>query len=417
MSLLTCLRNLVRQQGSDKTYWIAYSGGMDSHVLLALCYQVSLEQSLPFRVMHVNHGLSLHAAAWSQHCAMVCAQYQFSLEQVSLHLQSVEGESLEAVAREQRYAAFAQYLQAGDILLTAHHQDDQAETFLLQLMRGAGVKGLSAMPEIKLFAQGYHARPLLNCTRDDLLQYAKEQQLNWIEDESNSNEGFTRNYVRHTVMPRLQERWPSVNAAIARSAQHCAEAQSLLEEYGSQLCDSALGLEQGSLSVSALQKLSVSQQKLALRTWISAAGFGLPDVKKMEAILSNVLNADWDRFPCVAWGDVELRRHRDQLYVMNKLDAHDVARQIDWNITQPFVLPGVGEYRIEHYIGRKIPEDRELVSVRFRQGGEVIDIPGRGRLSLKNLLQEWNIVPWLRDKLPLIYVDDELLGIILHIYK
>lgn len=385
MHLLAGLRDVIHQQGSDNTYWIAYSGGLDSHVLLSLCHQLTHEQSLSFRVIHINHGLSINAAHWAQHCEAICLQYQLPFEQVTIHLNSAHGDSLEELAREERYAVFAERLQNGDVLLTAHHQDDQAETVLLQLLRGAGVKGLSAMPGIKPFAQGFHARPLLGYKRNDILQYALSEKLQWIEDESNSNKNFSRNYLRHHIMPVLKQRWPATNAALSRSAAHCAETQILLAEYGLMLTENVKGRVAGTLSVSGLQTLTVLQQKLALRTWIESAGFPPPNVKKIDSILRDVLTADWDRVPCVAWGEVELRRHRDDVYIMQALSAHDVTQSLS--------------------AGR--------IEIRFRQGGETLELPGRGRQSLKNLFQEWNVVPWLRDRVPLVYVDGELVGVVI----
>ncbi len=412
MYLLTGLRHIIDQLGEDKTYWVAYSGGLDSHVLLSLCHQLSREQSLSFRVLHVNHGLSPNASDWARHCSAICENYQLPYEQINIHIHSASGESLEEIAREQRYAAFALRMQKNDVLLTGHHQGDQAETLLLQLLRGSGVKGLSAMPAIKLFGQGVHARPLLGYTRDEIKQYAVSRQLNWIEDESNQNEKFSRNYLRHHIMPLLRQRWPAVDTALSRSAAYCAEAQSLLNDYGSILCEQVQGAAPGTLSVSGLLTLDESRQKLVLRTWIEAAGYPLPDSKKMHAIVHDVLTADRDRFPLVCWGDTELRRYRDHLHVMARLPEHDSSQYVHWDLSHTLSVSGIGDVHAGQIISNTVLANDQVVEVRFRQGGEMIELAGRGRQFIKNLFQEWSIAPWLRDRVPLIYVNGKLVGVV-----
>lgn len=369
------------------TYWVAYSGGLDSHVLLSLFAKLRETLLINVRAVHINHGLSKNAVSWAEHCAVVCRDLKIDFATYVISVDTQNGTSVEECAREKRYAIFADLLQEGDMLLTAHHKDDQAETFLLQLLRGAGVKGLSAMPEVKPFAKAMHARPLLTFSRAQLLQYATEQGLSWIEDESNQNTKYTRNFIRHDLMPLLSAREPAATQLIARSAAHCAEAQALLDEYVAVDLQQCAGSRADTLSVQQLIKLTPARQRLVLRSWIHKRGFRLPDHRRLEAILSDVLTADWDRMPCVQWGEAELRRYGDDIFIMN---SNDIARTC--SVSARGDLP-------------------KNTTVKFRTGGEVVRIPGRGTQSLKNLFQEWRIPPWERDSIPLWYVDEEIVAV------
>lgn len=406
--MLASLRELCEQQGLDKTYWIAYSGGLDSHVLLSLCADLRSTIPIKLRAIHINHCLSPNAHAWSNHCKKICADYAIDFIEHAINIDLCAGDSLEEKARSLRYAVFADYLAQGDVLLTAHQQDDQAETFLLQLLRGSGLKGLAAMPVIKSFAHGLHARPLLSYSRAELHAYALQQQLNWINDESNDNAKFTRNFIRHEVLSLLKTRWPTVTNTIARSALHCAEAQSLLEEVMSDV--DVCGVNANTLSVRKLLQLPPAQQKMQLRSWIEKLGFRIPNAKKMAAILNEVMFANHDRTPCVVWDGAELRRYRDELYLMQPLMAHDVLSEVTWNLAQVVDIGGIGKLSASKVNGKGIRIDIESVVVRFRQGGEVVNIAKRGRHTLKNLMQEWGVAPWLRERIPLLFVDDKCIA-------
>jgi tRNA(Ile)-lysidine synthetase-like protein len=208
---------------------IAYSGGADSHVLLhALC---ELRDSSPWAVsaIHVNHGLHPQAAAWADHCLAVCERYGLACAVEHLKVRAIGTEGLEAAARRLRYATLARHIGPGEALLTAHHLNDQAETVLLQLLRGAGVRGLAGMRAVVDFSNGKLVRPLLEFTRAELLTYAQQQELRWIEDTSNRDLGRSRNFIRHQVLPLLEQRWPQAKRVIARAARHAAEASALLD--------------------------------------------------------------------------------------------------------------------------------------------------------------------------------------------
>lgn len=393
------------KQLENKRCWLAFSGGLDSSVLLALCKNLGMD----VRAIHVNHGLSPHAKSWSSHCKKICEAYQVPFIECAISLDLKAGESLEEAARNKRYAVFSDQMQEEDVLLTAHHQDDQAETVLLQLLRGAGPKGLAAMPAIKPFAKGYHARPLLEFSRAQLQAYAKESGLSWIEDESNEDDSLSRNYIRREIMPRLKARWPAAHVSISRSAAHCAENQMLLEDFSRQ--GDVKGSRENTLSVSKLLQVVVESQKHYLRTWIHGMKYPLPNARKMETILKTVLAASWDSSPRVEWGPVVLRRYRDDLYLLSRPEVVDTERLVEWKLDRELILANIGVLKTESRQGMGLRAEVSAVQVGFRKGGEVLESLRRGRRTLKNFFQEWGVLPWEREFTPLLYVGEKLIAV------
>lgn len=415
MNLVIPILHFCKQYGLERTYWIAYSGGLDSHVLLHLFYLVRKEFAINFEVIHINHQLNVKANDWQNHCAATCKLYdiKFHVHQLTWNLSS--GESLENEARKKRYALFATHLKASDILVTAHHQDDQAETMLLQLTRGAGLPGLSGMPAIKSLTVGRHARPLLNFSKTDLKQHAEEYQLHWIEDDSNKKIDFTRNFLRQEILPILQERWPTVAAILSRSANHIAEAESLLQEFALELMHKVSGKYTHTLSVQALLTLSKPQQKLVLRKWIKQFNFILPNEKRLETILDNMLLAAWDKMPVIKWENIELRRYQDDLFVMQVRSDEHLDTTIAWDFKTPLILPQ-GILTAQLVQGRGLKSTIESVIVGYRKGGESLHLTNRkGRKSLKKLFQEWHILPWERNGIPLLFLGTQLIQVVGHV--
>ncbi len=404
----------IQELSSSKNILIAYSGGLDSHVLLHLITQLSSLAAYTVRAVHIHHGLQQQADAWVSHCQQVCDNLNISLQIEYLNLTITKGESLEEVARTARYGAFKNLLQKDELLLTAHHQDDQAETLLLQLFRGAGVQGLAGMPRITEFASGQHARPLLNESLQTLKKYANQYQLDYIEDPSNKNNVFDRNYLRNEIIPELKKRWPSIGKTISRSVAIQAETKHLLDEFAEKdlklvLVDTEQGVDK--LSIPKLQGLSVPRQKLVIRYWISTNGFKPPSETKLNHIFSNIIDASEDAQPLLEWAGVELRRYQGCLYIMSPLAEHDSKQVFVWeNPQQAFVISS---------LNIKIPaimnspdEFKEPITIRFRKGGEKITDSKRTiSISLKNYLNEVGIPPWLRSRIPLIYKGNTLIRV------
>ncbi len=394
-------------------YWVAYSGGLDSHVLLHSL--AAVRDRLPVEklcAVHVNHGLSPAADEWAEHCAAVCNKLNISCRILHVNARPGKGESPEAAARNARYQAIASLLERRDGLLTAHHQDDQAETVLLQLLRGSGPRGLAAMPRWDVFGAGWRGRPLLDFRRGELQAYAQSGRLCWVEDESNRDTGIERNFLRHEVIPLLRSHWPVLGKTLSRVAAHCAESADLLDQLAVQ--DLVTGSE-GELSIGRLKMLDTARQRNLLRYWIRKSGLPLPDTVHLQRTIDEVLPAAPDGMPCVGWTGAEIRRYRDRLYVMPPLPPHDSSKIHYWDMAETLQLQNGSALRAALAAGRGIK--RELcrnarVTVRFRRGGERCRPAGRPHThKLKKLLQEQAVPPWQRQRIPLIYLDEQLAAV------
>ncbi|HEA25863.1 MAG TPA: tRNA lysidine(34) synthetase TilS [Ectothiorhodospiraceae bacterium] len=393
-------------------YWLAFSGGLDSTVLLHALSQ--LKDDIPLlSVIHVDHGLSSDSASWSAQCRCQCDALDVEFHEVKVEIER-NGCGIEAAAREARYAAFGEMVGEGEMLLTAHHQDDQAETLLLQLLRGGAVRGLAAMPEYRHFAAGGLARPLLGFSREVLQAYAEAQGLAWIDDPSNFDTTLERNFLRHDLLPLLEQRRGGVKSLLARSAGHIAESAGLLDELAAQDLQTVSLADGQRLSISALQVLSVARQRNLLRYWLRRTGFSVPDSRNLQRILDEVLPAAEDAAPLVRWSDTEIRRYRDDLYVMSTLPPapHTCDPQL-WSGEEIMVLAGgLGELRLTRRQGDglrgELLQSSEL-SIGWRCGGEALTLTGRdGHHSLKKLYQEAAVPPWERSRRPLLFIDGQL---------
>ena len=402
-----------------KRFIVAYSGGLDSHVLLhALATEGEHLSDTKLVAVYVNHGLSPNSNLWAEHCTEQCAELGVRFQQVKVDASPLEGESPEAVAREVRYQAFANLMKEGDCLLTAHHQDDQAETLLIQLLRGAGPRGLAAMPVLADFAPGWHARPMLNLNRSELEIYSKEHCLSWVDDESNFDTGYDRNFLRHEVLPVLRKRFPAAAATMSRTSQLCAEAANLLADSARSDYPS-IELGENKLSANDLYDLGELRARNVLLQWFRDHGFSTPTAAQMQRIWGDVICTADEICPLVSWSGVEIRRYRDVIHIGSEMVSHDVNQTFLWNMGDALVIAGLGTLACESH---RVKRDAQILSekllagriadVRFRQGGEEIQPAGRrGHHSLKKLFQEEGIPPWERDRLPLLYVDDELIAV------
>jgi len=414
------LRERVLQRlaclGETRQVWVAFSGGLDSHVLLHVLG--AERQRLPgaLGAVHVDHGLHPDSGDWARHCTAVCAQLEVPLVTLAGHVRRGAGESPEAAAREARYRALGRWLPAGAVLLTAHHQDDQAETLVLQLLRGAGPHGLAAMAAAAPFANGWLGRPLLPESRAHLTEYARNHDLVWIDDPSNLDPGFDRNRLRREIFPLLRERWPALGATLARSAGHQAEAAALLDELAAEDAARAQRSAGTTLSVSVLRELPGPRRRNLLRYWLRRRGLRPPSSARLARMEHDLLTERADGQPCVAWAKVQVRRYRDRLYVTERLSPPDPRARMHWQPPTPLSLPragGVLEALPARGQGLAVACLRgAAVEIGFRRGGERLRPAGRGgRHALKKLLQERGIPPWERERLPLVFVDGELAAV------
>lgn len=406
---------VLRGLPAARCYWVGFSGGLDSTVLLHALVQQESALVARLRALHVNHHLYFKSDDWQRHCEQLCAALQVPLECRSVRINPAKGQSLEAIAREQRYQVFRTLIGEGDLLLLAHHQDDQLETFLLQALRGAGLRGLAAMPMIGSFESGHLARPLLGFSRNELQAWAETQKLTWLDDPSNADSRFDRNYLRREVVPVIRQRWPSAAATVARSARHCGEALGLLAAVAEEDWRHCVGDQGQVLPVAALQKLGAARAKNLLRYWLEKLQLPLPPAHKLEQMISELLSARADRNPCVSWEGAEVRRYRGRLYGLLPLPAKP-RREFRLTLGEETAMgPGMGTLRLAPTTKgglRAAGCPAEGLRVCFRSGGEVCKPAGQAHhRPLKKWLQEFKVVPWMRDRLPLLYSGDQLAGV------
>ena len=396
-------------------YCVAFSGGVDSAVLLhAMAMLREGFPGLAVRAVHVNHHLQTRAADWARHCREFAAGVGVDCEVLDVRVVVPRGESTEAAARTARYSALSQALGEGELLLTAHHRDDQLETLLLHLLRGAGVAGLDGMPESAVLGRGRLLRPLLDVDHSELVAYAQAAGLNWIEDPSNADTRFDRNYLRQRVLPVLRERWPAAASGASRTARHLAEAQALLEERAQE--DLALARTGANLRVSAVRALDPARARNLLRFWIARAGCRVPSSTVLDQVLWQMLNARDDAQPLIKWGDVELRRYRDALYLgRSALCTPPEAMVWDWRGRAELELPaGLGRLRLRPARRGEAAFAAPLqpLRVEWQCGSQRLQLAaGAPRRTLRNLFQEHGVVPWMRPCLPLLFVGESVAAV------
>ena len=413
----------------DVALCVALSGGVDSTALLAAIARMGSDggragtREMRLRAVHVDHGLHPNAKRWSAHCRRLARQLGVPLKVLSVTVARERGASLEEAAREARYRCFAQQLRRGEVLLTAHTQDDQLETVLLQLFRGCGLPGLAAMPALAPLGAGRLARPLLSCTRSELEAWVRGRALTWVEDDTNADERFDRNYLRRRVLPAVRQRWPGVGAAVARSARHAAEAQRLLSALAR--ADLERARDGASLSARALRALPPDRRRNALRLWIASAGHALPDARRLQEIAGPLIDARADAHPRVEWGGegsgagrTVVLRQADLLSLAvcaPVLDSGKRAEPLgwDWRESSRCALPDGGA--LELAPERHGPIDLDALpprlAVTWRRGGEKLRVRRGGpRRALKSLLQEAHVPLAERSRLPLIMAEGALIA-------
>lgn len=392
---------------------LGFSGGLDSRVLLDLLSQARNDAAIPsFRLtaLYINHGISPHAATWGEFCASVCHAEGIAFKQVTVSVPRDSGLGLEAAARQARYAALR--AENADFIVLAHHGDDQAETVLLQLLRGAGVKGMAGMGAV----YGKLLRPLLDVTRPVLQEYAQARRLNWIDDESNADTAFDRNFLRHEIFPRLEQRYPSVCNTLARSAEHLAEAAELLDELAQMDAVDVIDAAQGmSLSLPKLRALSFIRGKNLLRYWLAMHHIAMPASRRLEEMLRQLCSSRPDARLLFRMEKHELRSYRDAAWLVPHTVAVPQMLDIIWRGEECLDISGMGRLVFQKQTGHGLSPDkyadREL-RVRLRQGGERLRLHAkRPSHSLKHLLQESGIPPWQRAALPMLYCGETLIAV------
>lgn len=393
---------------------VALSGGADSANLLAAA--ASLQGSfrgLSVRAVHVDHGLQAAAAAFRTACAALCESFAVPLTVLSIVLRAPRGDSIEAAARDARYAALAAELKPGECLLTAHHSEDQAETLLLQALRGAGLKGLSAMPLCRAFGSGWHLRPILEIPQRELLGLGAHAGGTCAADPMNEDLRFDRSYLRRQVWPLIEARWPGAGATLARAARHVAEAQTLLA--GTAAADVSRLRDGEALSVPGLRALGPQARINALRFWLGEAGVDAPPAARLTEALRQMLDAQIDHLPAVVWGNHAMRRYRQRIFLTAanppRLEGPHMwpsgcAATVDLG-------PNLGELRwVAQTGGLDAARLPQTLRVRRREGGETLKPAADARTqTVQHLCQAQGVLPWMRDALPLVFAADRLLAV------
>ena len=412
------------QQYPQRDIVIAYSGGVDSQVLLHALASLKAKKNLPnpISACHVNHGLSANALQWQTAAESYCKQLHIPLIICPLKLAKIKQQSLEAVAREARYKALKESSPENALIVTGHHGDDQAETFLLALKRGAGVKGLSAMKKEVFFDKQLLVRPLLSISRDEIEQYAKNNQISWQEDESNTDLNFDRNFIRHKIMPLLTQRWPSIFTTMHRSSKHCQDSQILLDELAEMDLARCLSTNQR-LNITLLKSLSVRRFNNLLRFYLSSKSQLMPTTQQLDQIYHQ-LDAKTDKSPAVKLGSYWLRFFQQEVYITK--DFNDISQwQQALNIDEKLPLPdGLGELNVyssntpastthqSKSLQRVVaPNSQQQVTIKFCHNNEkcLPDYRNHSR-SIKKVMQELAIPPWQRKRVPFLYYDDVLVA-------
>ena len=395
---------LITLAGARPRVVVAFSGGIDSTLLAHLL--VKQRRKLGgLRLMHVDHGLQAASAGWSRQCARAARAWRVPYLGLRADIKRARGESPEAAARAARYTLLAQAMKQGEVLVTAQHRDDQVETLLLQLFRGAGVAGLAAMPAIAPFGPGHIARPLLDVSRAQIEAAAREAQLRWIEDPSNRDTRFSRNFLRHRLMPLIREHWAGADTALARSAANMAEAQRLLEAQASR--DLAMAADGRGLNVSALRALPAAQLRNALRVFIARAGVEMPEASRLTEMAGPLLSARADAQPQVGWSNALMRRRAGRIEIeISRGPAHELAAK-SWRChdERRLVLDDGALELVKDDAG-PIDLDRlpALLEMRARRGGERLRPGPRARTqTLKALLQSAKIPLDERARMPLLF--------------
>ncbi len=390
---------------------VAFSGGLDSAVLLHVLAQIESVRARGLRAVHVDHGLHDESEDWARRCREFADALGVELIVRAVEVVRHSGLGLEASARRARYAAIEALLTPGEIVALAHHRDDQAETVLLKLLRGAGPEGIGAMRPLRRLGRGFAWRPLLSLPRAALRDHADQHRLGWISDPSNADQTIDRNYLRMQVMPRISTRWPEAESSIAQSAAWARAAAEFIDTEAERALARIQGLDPSTLDHREWLALPTALRDPVLRRWLRA--LGLPEPTHFQAceLVRQLGEAAEDRQPCVRWPGTEVRRYRDLLHALTPLQFPPIEWRADFD-GRPLVLPlDLGSLQIEGPHG--IVQLPANLRVRFRRGGESLRLSSSGRTrELRDLFQEAGIPPWKRGRMPLVFdAEDRLVAV------
>jgi tRNA(Ile)-lysidine synthase len=409
--MLQGLRNLKE----CRNYCIALSGGLDSVVLLHSLVHLRNAGKLPntqsLSAIHINHQLNAGADNWQKFCEEVCGHWNVPLLTKKVEVLLGSGEGLENAARQARYAAFEALLTSSDALLMAHHLDDQMETLLLRLMRGSGPRGLAGIPALRKLGKTQIYRPFLAFSREPLKHYAIQAQLQWQEDDSNQNLDFDRNFCRHELLPLIQNRWPSYRESWDKTLQLAGEADLLLTELAQADLETVKGQDPSVIDLAAVLDLSPARQRNVLRLWLMEASIPNCGWNLLQKLTTELIPAADDATALHQGEGFQIRRFRNQLYLLRSLSSLELPRRTDWDARRdPCLELGVnGALSATGSIGHGLKlKDGDVLAVHYRKGGEHCQLSGRPTKSLKKLMQEQNLPPWLRDRQPLLYINQTL---------
>lgn len=389
----------VKIQARFNTIWVAYSGGVDSHVLLDLAQQAFTN----VRALHIHHGISLDDDRWQEHCRQICKQRNIPLDCIQVDAAPKPGQSAEETARTARRNVWAKILTAKDLLLLGHHADDQAETILFRLLRGAGPHGLTGMHTFSKLAKTTLWRPMLNVTKQAILQYAGDHNLQWLDDPSNESLAYDRNYLRHKILPLLQARWPKTVANINRAGSICAQMLQAMEPHVQSKLATVVtaNLE---LNIAQLQTQELFWQQALLRAWLMQYGL-IPSLRQINKLQQEIIPARIDAMPQLKIGQKIIRRSKNLLFVLADVATQDDDFVVAWDVRQHLQLPNGLQLHAREVFTDQATIDKlatQQITVRMGKWGR----------KAKKIFQEHAVPPWERANYPLIFANDKLVSIV-----
>jgi tRNA(Ile)-lysidine synthase len=394
-------------------YWLGFSGGADSTALLLAMLELGSKLPAPVLALHFNHGLSPDAGLWLKHCREFCKSRDIAFRSEALEIDPDGGTSIEEEARNLRYQAVERILEPGEIYLTAHHADDQAETLFLNLMRGSGVDGLAGIPVLRKLGHGWVARPLLDTHKSALTAYLRKREITWLEDPSNKDESFDRNFLRQRLFPMLEQRWPGVTGRLIKTARHARATSNALAELLDRLCGEFVR-DDHRLPLEPFLELDQAMQSLVLRHWLRRWEISpLPEARMIEFVKQLAESSESGQAE-VKWGEWQMKRYRNSVWLQAGGPLPSCTEQ-DWG---PKPNPNshhsldlglhLGHVQLDGSALR-VPAGWRIGH--RREGDRMQLHPDGPKRKIKHLFQESAVPPWLRSSVPILYWDGEVAAV------